>query len=217
MSTVSVVPQNQLYRLWLCGLRLFRARPQLLFLLSATALVGHAPQAGAGANPFNPQQTPSRYVEPEKRPEQEAEVALPAYPVNREAWIPFETTAVTRNRFFVDRESLFISEDRTIRYALIIESPSGVRNVSYEGMRCSTAEVKTYAWGTSEGKWYAAKQPQWQPIRVDRINGQHETLYERYFCQAATGMRTAADIVRVMQQKDSRVPTTANPLRLFTQ
>jgi len=173
--------------------------------------------AWAGANPFNPQAAPSRYVEPEKKPEQEAEVSLPAYPDKRDTWIPFETTAVTRNRFFIDRASLLITEDRTIRYALVIESPSGVRNVSYEGMRCSTAEVKTYAWGTSEGKWYAAKQPQWQQIRVDRVNGQHVTLYERYFCQAATGMRTAEDIVRVMQQKDSRVPTTANPLRLFTQ
>jgi hypothetical protein len=84
-------------------------------------------------------------------------------------------------------------------------------------MRCSSADIKTYAWGTSEGKWYAAKEPPWQQIRVDRINGQHVTLYERYLCQAATGMRTAADIVRVMLQKDSRVPTTSNPLKLFTQ
>lgn len=217
MSAAAVVLQRRQCRARLCGLRLCRARLLLLFVLSAAVLLGHAPQVGAGANPLNPQAAPSRYVEPEKKPEQEAEVALPAYPDKRERWIPFETTAVTKNRFFVDRESLFITEDRTIRYALIIESPSGVRNVSYEGMRCSTAEVKTYAWGTSEGKWYAAKQPQWQQIRVDRINGQHETLYERYFCQAATGMRTAADIVRVMQQKDSRVPTTANPLKLFTQ
>ncbi len=173
--------------------------------------------AGAIDNPLNPQAAPSRYVEPEKKPGQEAEVMLPAYPVDRDTWIPFETTAVSKNRFYIDRESLLITEDRTIRYALIIESPSGVRNVSYEGMRCSSAELKTYAWGTSEGKWYAAKEPQWQQIRVDRINGQHVTLYERYFCQAATGMRTAADIVRVMQQKDSRVPTTSNPLKLFTQ
>lgn len=186
-------------------------------VLFTAAAVAWSPLAAAGANPLNPQPAPSRYVEPEKKPEQEAEVILPAYPVKGDNWIPFETTAVTRNRFFIDRESLLITEDRTIRYALIIESPSGVRNISYEGMRCSSAEVKTYAWGTSEGKWYANKTPQWQPIRVDRLNGQHVTLYERYFCQAATGMRTADDIVRVMQQKDSRTPTTSNPLRLFTQ
>jgi hypothetical protein len=168
-----------------------------------------------GANPFNPQSAPSRYVEPEKKPEQEAAVALPAYPDNKDRWIRFETTAVTKNRFFIDRDSLSIAEDRTIRYALVIESPSGVRNVSYEGMRCSSAEIKTYAWGTSEGKWYAAKDPQWQPIRADRMNGQHETLFERYFCEAASAARTANDIVQLMQQKDRRVPTTANPLRLF--
>jgi hypothetical protein len=188
-------------------------------LLKATVLVaGLAASVGAlagGANPFNPQAAPSRYVEPEKKPSQEAEVVLPAYPDDKARWLRFETTAETRNRFFIDQESLSIAEDRTIRYALVIESPSGVRNVSYEGMRCSSADIKTYAWGTSEGKWYAAKEPQWQPIRVDRMNGQHETLYERYFCEAATGMRSASDIIRVMQQKDRRVPTTANPLRLF--
>jgi len=170
-----------------------------------------------GNNPLNPQSAPSRYVEPEKKPVEEAEVVLPAYPDDKDRWIRFETTAISKNRFFIDRDSLAFAEDRTLRYALVIESPSGVRNVSYEGMRCSTAEVKTYAWGTSEGKWYAAKEPKWQPIRVDRINGQHEALYERYFCEAATGMRTVKDILQVMQQKDRRVPTTANPLRLFTQ
>ena len=168
-----------------------------------------------GPNPFNPQSAPSRYVEPEKKPEREAAVALPAYPDRRETWIPFETTAVTRNRFFIDRESLQIAEDRTIRYALVIESPSGVRNVSYEGMRCSTAEIRIYAWGTSEGKWYAAKEPPWQPIRADRMNGQHETLFTRYFCEGASAARTANDLVQLLQQKERRTPTTANPLRLF--
>jgi len=192
-------------------------QPFAVSVVAISLLALPVPSVRAGANPLNPQAAPSRYVEPEKKPEQEAEVALPAYPVRRDGWIPFETTAVTKNRFFIDRESLQVTEERTIRYALIIESPSGVRNVSYEGMRCSSAETKTYAWGTSEGKWYSAKDAQWQPIRVDRINGQHITLYERYFCQAATGMRTAEDIVRVMQQKDARTPTTSNPLRLFTQ
>lgn len=183
-------------------------------LAVASLLVMPSVWAG-GANPFNPQSAPSRYVEPEKKPEQEAALALPTYPERRDTWIPFETTAVSKNRFFIDRESLQIADDRSIRYALIIESPNGVRNVSYEGMRCSTAEIKTYAWGTSEGKWYAAKEPQWQPIRADRMNGQHETLYTRYFCEAASAARTANDLIQLMQQKDRRTPTTANPLRLF--
>lgn len=168
-----------------------------------------------GPNPLNPQSAPSRYIESEKKPEQEAEVVLPAYPEASAALIRFDTTAVSRNRFFIDRDSLQIAADRSIRYTLVIESPSGVRNVSFEGMRCSTAEVKTYAWGTSEGKWYPAKEPKWQPIRADRLNGQHETLFERYFCEAASAARTASDILQLMQQKDWRVPTTANPLRLF--
>lgn len=183
-------------------------------LLAAAALLPSIASA-AGPNPFNPQSAPSRYVEPEKKPEQEPVVALPAYPDNPERWIRFETTAVTKNRFFIDRESLQIADDRSIRYALIIESPNGVRNVSYEAMRCSTAEVRTYAYGTSEGKWYALKTPQWQPIRADRMNGQHETLFERYFCEAASAARTAGDMIQLMQQKDRRTPTTANPLRLF--
>lgn len=185
-------------------------------MLAASVLLPLSAWAGAGGpNPFNPQAAPSRYVEPEKKPVEEAEVVLPAYPADKDRWIRFETTAVTKNRFFIDRDSLAFAEDRTLRYAMVIESPSGVRNISYEGMRCSTAEVKVYAWGTSEGKWYPAKEPKWQPIRADRMNGQHETLFERYFCEAASAARTAADIVQLMQQKDRRVPTTANPLRLF--
>lgn len=169
----------------------------------------------AADNPFNPQAAPSRITESESKPQPEAAAVLPPYPTVKEQWIPFETTALSKNRFYIDRGSLEVAEDRSIRYVLVVESPSGVRNVSYEAMRCSSADVKTYAWGTSEGKWYPARDPQWQPIRADRMNGQHATLFERYFCEAASAARTAADIAQLMQQKDRRSSTNANPLRLF--
>ena len=38
-------------------------------------------------------------------------------------------------------------EGFTLRFTLVIVSPSGARNVSYEGMNCSTGERRLYAFG----------------------------------------------------------------------
>lgn len=170
-------------------------------------------------NPFVRKEDKSRYVEPEQKPQQELEVALPAFPDKTSSWLRFETTAVTKNRFFIDRDSLSIGEDGVIRYALIIQSPSGVKNVSFEGMRCNSAEIKQYAWGGPDGQWSPARNPQWQVIRADRMNGQHVTLMEQYFCTTDAVIRKASDIVRLLEKGGvSRTPgdsTSRNPLRGF--
>jgi len=143
---------------------------------------------------------------------------LPAYPASdRDGWLRFETTAATKNRFFIDRGSISAAEDGVVRYALIIESPSGVRNISYEGMRCKTAELKQYAWGTADGKWFEARSPQWRPIVVDRVNAQHAVLYERYLCNPDARGKVEL-IVKLLQSKDGRdlrSPASVNPARIF--
>jgi hypothetical protein len=41
----------------------------------------------------------------------------------------------------------FNPKDRVLRYWLVITSPAGAYNATFEGMRCDTAEYKVYAYG----------------------------------------------------------------------
>ena len=46
--------------------------------------------------------------------------------------------------YAIDPQTLSISPaDRVVRYVVVATSPSGVRNVFYEGIRCPSGQVKT--------------------------------------------------------------------------
>ena len=75
---------------------------------------------------------------------QEADVQLPAAP-RSETLKPFYVSAVSDNQFFIDLATLSIGNDGVIRYVLLIITPGGGRNVTFEGMRCETREHRMYA------------------------------------------------------------------------
>ena len=58
---------------------------------------------------------------------------------------------------FVDEASVHYGSDDVIRYTMVIVSPSGARNVTFEGMRCETGERRLYAFGRADGSWSRAK------------------------------------------------------------
>ena len=76
---------------------------------------------------------------------QEGEIpAPPAFNVDR--LIRFEVSPDSPLMYGIDPQTLSISpSDRVVRYVVVVRSPSGGRNVFYEGIRCPTAEMKTYA------------------------------------------------------------------------
>ncbi len=59
----------------------------------------------------------------------------------------------TALKFGVDPASLVISKDGVVRYVMVASSASGATNAMYEGIRCATGELKTYARATTTGKW----------------------------------------------------------------
>ena len=131
---------------------------------------------------------------PEEKEFIEDELKLPA-PPDAAGLIEFRPRGSSKNRFYVDEGSLSLGADRVIRYALVIKSPSGVANVSYEGMRCKTAEYKVYAFGIRDGQWVKAQAPKWQPTGGTRSNF-HYSLWVDYLCDSeAVGGRHAADLV----------------------
>jgi hypothetical protein len=111
----------------------------------------------------------------------EGEVPLPPYPEAQNLY-SFYVSPTATSRFFVDTQNLSIGKDGVVRYTLMIISPSGVKNVSYEGIRCETRQKRTYALGRPNGEWSRARGAIWTPVRNETTNRYHAALFLDFFC-----------------------------------
>ena len=129
-----------------------------------------------------------------------AEVAghLPPYPKEQNL-IPFNVSSATNNEFFVDSQSISVGSDKVVRYTVVVKAAGGATNVSYEGIRCETAERRLYAYGHPDGNWSRARDAAWQGIRLRSLLSYRKALYEDHFCPdgiAVRDARTAVDSLR---------------------
>lgn len=87
----------------------------------------------------------------------------PAFDIGK--LVNFEVSPNSSLVYGVDPASISITKsDGVVRYVMVATSASGVRNVMYEGLRCATAEFKTYARYSPEGRWNMASDPEWRPL-----------------------------------------------------
>ncbi|MEO1767212.1 CNP1-like family protein [Thiobacter aerophilum] len=133
-----------------------------------------------------------------EKPWVELEAQLPPYP-RLEAALPFFVSAATDNRFFIDPQSISVGEDGVVRYALIVISPSGATNITFEGMRCGAHEFKIYAFGRG-GQWARNRYAQWKPIEYKDRNRQHHMLYDDFFCPGGIIAKDAPEIVFALKR-----------------
>lgn len=136
-------------------------------------------------------------LEQEKRDWKEGGVKLPAYP-KAEGLIEFFVSGATSFRFFIDPESVAPGADGVLRYTLIARSPSGVSNVSYEGIRCSTNSFRVYALG-NDGRW-SAIESEWRDIEPRSVQRWHLELRSQYFCPGRMVIQTAAEAVDALRR-----------------
>ena len=112
---------------------------------------------------------------------QEVEVQLPVAPKD-ETLQPFYVSAASNNRFLIDLATLSVGNDGVVRYVLLIITPEGGRNVTFEGMRCETREHRIYASGRRDGSWSKSRNNDWSRIQDAYANRQHAALFQEYFC-----------------------------------
>ena len=135
----------------------------------------------------------------EEKPWTETEVQLPDFPL-KENLITFRVGAVTDVQFQLDSKSLSVGADDVIRYTLVVISSSGAENISYEGMRCVTAERRSYAFGRSDKTWSKARGSQWGRIQ-GTSNNLYVDLYSNFFCTIGVPtLRSAEDVLRVLRR-----------------
>lgn len=79
-----------------------------------------------------------------------------------------QTFTVSQNSsltYGIDPETLTVGEDWVVRYVMVARSTSGALNVLYEGIRCQSAEVKTYArWDNNRSAWNSPASAEWKAL-----------------------------------------------------
>lgn len=133
-----------------------------------------------------------------EKPWVEMQSSLPAYP-QQENLLPFFVSAATDNRFYIDALSISVDKDAVVRYTLLVKSPEGAVNVSFEGIRCATREKRIYAFGRVDGSWSKARFSKWEAIQYADRNRQHHMLYDDFFCPSGLTVDSPEEAVKTLK------------------
>ena len=122
----------------------------------------------------------------------------PAFDVNK--LILFDVPTGMSLVYGVDPATISISKsDGLVRYVVVATSASGVRNVMYEALRCSSGEFKTYARYLPNGKWSLVSNPQWRSV-FDNMPSKHPLrLAKAGACEQTAPVGSVAELVNKLK------------------
>jgi hypothetical protein len=88
---------------------------------------------------------------------------------------------------------------------VVATSATGAVNAMYEGLRCNTAEVKTYARHNPDSGWAPATSPEWRPLHGNSPSRHSLIIARTGACLGQGANRSAATIVKDLRSPvDSR-------------
>ncbi|WP_158253640.1 CNP1-like family protein [Chromobacterium alticapitis] len=164
-------------------------RPTLPALLAlCLSLTAHAE---------NKQIKNDNYAFDNDKPWEEQAYALPDYPQAAD-WLEVKPDWLQQNRFYVDAKTLSVGGDGVVRFVSRVRSPSGVENLSVEGIQCKDNRYKAYAFGDDiNHRWIASMAPQWQDIAgSDKLRRELRAL----LCPYGSAPRDAAQAVESLRK-----------------
>jgi hypothetical protein len=115
--------------------------------------------------------------------------------------LPLEMPSYVSLKFGVDPATLSITADGIVRYVVVAVNASGSVNAMFEGIRCATGEVKTYARTGTIGTWSYLKEPAWRNL-TDNLPSKHALALARQgACDGrSTTASSTADIVKALKK-----------------
>ena len=112
---------------------------------------------------------------------------------------PFFVAINTPLTFSIDAQSISLGADDVLRYIIVITSPTGAKQTSYEGIRCEKYEWRLYATLPSDGQWRKNPGSKWQMITSNSYNRYHAALVKDAFCENAIPRRNIKEIIQLLK------------------
>lgn len=116
---------------------------------------------------------------------EEAVADAPAFSQN--ALIFIEMPPYVSLKVGVDPATITVGKDGVVRYVVVMTNATGSMSAAFEGIRCATSEVKTYARQVTTGQWSRVASPQWKAV-TDNMPSRHAYAISR---QGACTARSA--------------------------
>ena len=138
---------------------------------------------------------------------EEASKPTPAYSTNQ--LIPITVPPHLSLKIGVDPTTVQTGGDGVVRYVVVMTNASGSVNAAYEGIRCLTNEVKTYARSNNAaGAWVPVANPQWKS--VNELPSKHAASISRQGACQARMAPTTSEVVRALKRRDTVTSTGEN-------
>jgi hypothetical protein len=115
--------------------------------------------------------------------------------------VPLDMPPYVSLKFGVDPNTLAVTPDGIVRYVVVATNASGSMTAMYEGIRCATGEVKTYARFNSSRKWEPVKTPKWTELTGNQPSKHALALARQGACDSpATAASSPSDIVKALKK-----------------
>lgn len=129
--------------------------------------------------------------------------APPPPAVRKDGLVPIDMGS-SLLRWGVDPASITIANDRVVRYVVVAQSQGGAVNALYEGLRCSTGEVKVYARNAGD-KWVSATGADWKRLDNNNAATRHSLVIARNgVCIGGGTNRSPVEIARDLGRVDNK-------------
>ncbi len=136
---------------------------------------------------------------PVEKPEWTEEAAPQPPAFSKDKLIPIEMPPYVTLKVGIDPETVVVGADGVVRYVVVMRNTSGSVNAAFEGILCSSGDVKTYARMGSAGTWIPVQEPQWRSM-TDNLPSRHAfAISKQGGCDGRSAAK-AADIVRALKQ-----------------
>ncbi len=127
---------------------------------------------------------PSDILSEEEDKWKEAKIKFPPPPQDSDL-VALDSEAIGGGyEYFIDPTSLSLGSDDVLRYSVVLQSNSGVRNIFYEGIRCATMEVKTYGYATQSGQFKPVADSPWKYLYSRGPFAYRVYLAQNYVCDS---------------------------------
>jgi hypothetical protein len=124
---------------------------------------------------------------------------------NPDQLISLEMPPYMSLKFGIDPSTIKLTDDGIVRYVVVAANRDGGGfNAFYEGMRCTTAEYKSYARFGDDGTWKTISNSEWK--RLGAQNSRYtQVLASQGLCRDRAPRISVEDIIRALKAPPTSV------------